>query len=750
MTGPIAFRNLVAAMRLAALAVLLTASVPTPAAAQDPETPAARAPAPLRIVFSAVVRLPDTEPIGNPQIYTVNEDGTDFRRLTQDDNLAYDWPVWAMGGSRILYTVQAPAEQPSLRDAEGIYLMDADGSGVQRILATRGRVSQPKISPNGRTVLFTASWPEFPVVAMYTVELDTLRVQNLTAVSTPELGLDTDVRWSPHGERILFVSGPVEAGVVAEPRIYQVDADGGNRRALTNDAYWYTDPMFSPDGRLVAVSSYRGQDFPFPPETRGRYPIPYDWHLVVLDPATGGERVLTQGKPCALRMPAAEPCPAEEAPAWIPVWTPDGARIAYISVRRFDLTGIYAINADGSNARPVIETPNLGIIWHDWASPPDALVAATAGRIGADVPSSRLLYGAAVYPTRVDMGGNVWPDTESSDIRRAVFSASPDRWQSSELTIPEGLGFPTSARWTPRRDAILLTARAPISAPADETRVRVVVPRGAPVRDSESDEALALAEEQVFLFPVDGGGEARQLTTPWIEDALDGLPAGDLRANVEPDLAPDGRFLVFANVSATRNESWILRLDLITGDVVNLSSFTCGRTACYDRGPRYSPDGSRIVFASSVGGTMQLFVMEADGRNVRRLTRDDRDNVDPAWSQDQRTIVFVRSPHSRNAQARNALELGQPAESGSGSIEGTPEPWEIAVLDLAAEAVRVIAQGDGWPRPRPVWSPGGSQIAFVTSSSNGAPDIHVMDANGGGPRPLQWTTPTWELFFDWR
>jgi hypothetical protein len=393
----------------------------------------------------------------------------------------------------------------------------------------------------------------------------------------------------------------------------------------------------------------------------------------------------------------------------------------------------------------VIETQNLGIIWHDWASQPDALVAATAGRIGANALTSRLLYSAAVYPTRVDLGGNVWPDAESSEVRRALFSASPDRWRSSEVPIPEDLGFPTSARWTPRRDAILLTARASISTPADEARGRVVVPRSAPVRDSGSDDALALAEEQVFLLPLDDGGEARQLTTPWIEDALDGLPAGDLRANVEPDLAPDGRFLVFANVSATRNESWILRLDLISGDVVNLSSFTCGRTACYDRGPRYSPDGSRIVFASSVGGTMQLFVMEADGRNVRRLTRDDRDNLHPAWSQDQGMIVFVRSPHSTNA-----LELPQLAESAPGSIGGTSEPWEIAVLDLAAEEVRVVARGDGWPRPRPVWSPGGSQVAYVASNGSGAPDIHVVDVSGGSPRPLQWTTPTWELFVDWR
>jgi Tol biopolymer transport system component len=140
---------------------------------------------------------------------------------------------------------------------------------------------------------------------------------------------------------------------------------------------------------------------------------------------------------------------------------------------------------------------------------------------------------------------------------------------------------------------------------------------------------------------------------------------------------------------------------------------------------------------------MQLFAMDADGRNPRRLTSDDQNNVDPAWSWDQTRVAFVRAP-------RGGTESQGPAESGSLPLSEAPSPWEIVVLDLATQEQRVVAQGDGWPRPRPVWSPDGSELAYVSSAASGPPDIYVVAADGGAPRPLQWTTTTWELFLDWR
>ncbi|HXF81301.1 MAG TPA: hypothetical protein VNN19_00900, partial [bacterium] len=267
-----------------------------PAFSSLQQTVAAERPAPqpprLKVVFAAMPRADPAAAPGKPQIYSMNEDGSDLRQLTFDESVASDWPVWAMGGRKILYTVEAP---PGREEENGIYLMNADGTGAERLLATRGLVAQPKLSPDGRSVIFKASWEPFPVVAIYRLDLETMRIHNLTAVGTPELGLDTDARWSPDGREIILAAGPVRDGIISEPQLFLIDADGGSRRQLTADRFWYTDPALSPDGRLIAASTYRGEAWPFPPERRGQFPLPLDWHLVVQDRASGAQRLLTRG-----------------------------------------------------------------------------------------------------------------------------------------------------------------------------------------------------------------------------------------------------------------------------------------------------------------------------------------------------------------------------------------------------------------------------------------------------------------------
>jgi TolB protein len=723
---------------LATLAATLILLAGTDLALQRPPSAAAQDRArsersPLQVVFAAMYRPNPSLSPGHSQIYSVNEDGSDLRRLTFDDNVAYDWPVWAYGGRKILYTVDAPGDQQSLN---GIYLMNADGSAPVRLLATRGRVIQPKLSPGGASVLFTASWEPFPVVALYRFDLETGRITNLTAVTTPELGLDTDPRWSPDGQEIIFTGGPAKDGVLSEPQIFVIDRNGGNRRMLTSDHFWYTDPAISPDGRLIAASTYRGQTWPFPSDQRGKMPVPVDWHVVVQERGSGEQRLLTRGALCALRMPWDPPCAPDEGPSWVPVWTPDGARIAFLSLRRVDLAGIYAIDRDGGNARTIVELPDWIVIWHDWSVPAPDLATSDAPVIGGTASSSRILYGALTYPTRHDPAGNFGFDfdrQQEMSTAPQLFTASVSPWIAEAISWPHGDLIPTSARWAMAGSAIVFTARTPASdADRPDRSDAIVVPRSRAARPAEdplADPELGL--EQVFLAAVDGSW-VRQLTTPWTYDPLDAPPASDLRANLEPDVSPDGRFVVFASVSSTSAESWILRMDLATGEVVNLSSVTCGFALCLDRAPRYAPDGSRIVFTSLVGGAMQLFVMDADGGQVRRLTDGAAHHLTPAWSPNGSTIAYVRTPVPANGERADA------------------EPWTIETIDVASLERRVVAEGVTAPMPRPVWAPDGQEIAFVTAGRTGQPDISVVPASGGPARPLLVSTTAWELFLDWR
>src|SRR5262245_17279780 len=51
-----------------------------------------------------------------------------------------------------------------------------------------------------------------------------------------------------------------------------------------------------------------------------------------------------------------------------------------------------------------------------------------------------------------------------------------------------------------------------------------------------------------------------------------------------------------------------------------------------DEGPAWSPDGSRIAFASNRDGKTEIYVMDADGSNVKRLTNNLSDDFSPKWS----------------------------------------------------------------------------------------------------------------------
>ena len=72
--------------------------------------------------------------------------------------------------------------------------------------------------------------------------------------------------------------------------------------------------------------------------------------------------------------------------------------------------------------------------------------------------------------------------------------------------------------------------------------------------------------------------------------------------------------------------------------------------------PAWSPDSRRIAF--TLGGKLgnDIYVMDADGTNVRQLTGPPMDDICPAWSPDSRQIVFASRKNileRRNLQDRN-------------------------------------------------------------------------------------------------
>jgi hypothetical protein len=127
----------------------------------------------------------------------------------------------------------------------------------------------------------------------------------------------------------------------------------------------------------------------------------------------------------------------------------------------------------------------------------------------------------------------------------------------------------------------------------------------------------------------------------------------------------------------------------------------------------------RIAFASNRDGNFEIYVMNADGSGVTRLTNNPANDWQPSWSPDGRRIAFVSD---RNGNPKIYVMNAD----GSGQTNLTNNP------------------GIDWD---PSWSPDGKRIAF-DSNRDGNYEIYIMNADGSGVTRLTYnpaddTRPSW-------
>ncbi len=199
-------------------------------------------------------------------------------------------------------------------------------------------------------------------------------------------------------------------------------------------------------------------------------------------------------------------------------------------------------------------------------------------------------------------------------------------------------------------------------------------------------------------------GEAAAAPTPW--------PTATLLA---PTLMPyvQGR-IAFASDRDGNFE--IYMLDMVTRVSMRLTT-----NEADDREPAWSPDGLRLAFVSTRDGEASLYVMNNDGSGVIRVTAGGegvRDHT-PAWSPDGRLIVFTRE-----TVAGSGLYLLDTA------CLDQPEACEEAVAPITT------ATFDRTPD----WSPDGRLIAYTAAEFAGLPSaIALIDPAGEGRRALVGT-----------
>jgi Tol biopolymer transport system component len=219
-----------------------------------------------------------------------------------------------------------------------------------------------------------------------------------------------------------------------------------------------------------------------------------------------------------------------------------------------------------------------------------------------------------------------------------------------------------------------------------------------------------------------------------------------------PTWSPDGHELAF--VSEFSQGADIFVMDTRTSAVRMLNSRTRDETA-----PAWSPPGvglRRIAYAAFVGGNWDIYVSRVGGDSGITLIRDSQarafvggpsNDYSPAWSPDGSALLFVSDRSSSRdlylidaggrdlRRLTNGMEIEErPEWSPDGSriafVTGHDNDREIYLLEVSSGQITNLTRslGDDYD---PAWSPDGSRIAF-TSARNGYEDIYVINADGSG------------------
>jgi WD40 repeat protein len=192
----------------------------------------------LKLTNAGEVIAFTSERDGNAEIYSMDADGSNPQRLTDDP--AYDaWPVWSPDGSQIAFV--------SRREGNfEVYVINVDGTNLQRLTNTSSHEDFATWSPDGTQIIFSRVEGND---GTYIMNADGSDERQLTEIVVFEPA------WSPDGARIAF--GSDHEGFRG---IYVMDADGSNIQRLSSTRSGENCPEWSSDGTKLVFASWRDGD----------------------------------------------------------------------------------------------------------------------------------------------------------------------------------------------------------------------------------------------------------------------------------------------------------------------------------------------------------------------------------------------------------------------------------------------------------------------------------------------------------
>ncbi len=251
------------------------------------------------------------------------------------------------------------------------------------------------------------------------------------------------------------------------------------------------------------------------------------------------------------------------------------------------------------------------------------------------------------------------------------------------------------------------------------------------------------------IYIIDGDGGNRQMLTCKTKQYF---------SFETPAWSPDGNFLAFVN------NFDIYIMDAGGNECRNLTN----DPSIKDYGPAWSPDGRYIAFASDRGDYRDIYVIQVDGKNLRRVTNNSADNEHPSWSPDGKRIAFsttqegnweiftikadgtdqVRVTDTGDESANNKEPAWSPDGKMIAFVSDRPRN-DVFLINADGTGMRVVSDGEGFNK-EPAWSPDGNYIAFTSFRGSSFEDIYVVGVDGKNLRRLTKGTqpethPSWAV-----
>jgi TolB protein len=300
-------------------------------------------------------------------------------------------------------------------------------------------------------------------------------------------------------------------------------------------------------------------------------------------------------------------------------------------------------------------------------------------------------YITADTSTSVSEGGAAWsPDgakiafVSSFDSKSDIYVADADGSNPKRLTNNE-YRFQAVGSWSPDGAKMVLSCLPPASydvctMDAEGSNLTQLTTKGEYEEPNWSPDGKKIAFESASggIYTMNPDGSNRTLAIAPVSD--------------QPDWSPDGTKIAYRRYPSGQIHSDIYIANADGSNPVNLTARISNTSD--EAVPAWSPDGTQIAFASSLHEydetTYEIFVIDADGRNLKRLTHGTGSNWDPDW---QPLPGPTEATPEKQQQERQQNQQQQPSQHGSKSRSLTVHPPDTGGPSLLLVASALFFSG---------------------------------------------------------